>query len=302
MNFSRLREYLGSLDQREGIPALDCKVMREHQSIFRFMKGHSDYASSVPVTDQDLYEIYSCTKVITATAVMQLVEQGKISLADELSDYLPEFDEMQIANDFVFGEWPIRWPDANSPLIPARNKIHIHQLLTMTAGLSYDVTSVQITRKKVETANQAGTREMMKAIASMPLISEPGSHYSYALGHDVLAAVIEVVTSMTFGEYLNKYIFDPLGMQEVYFHIPEGEKHRITAAYAKDLETGSISPHSGNLFKLTDNYESGGAGLVCTVDSYSLILDALANGGIGLTGERILKPETIHLMTRNALS
>jgi len=186
--------------------------------------------------------------------------------------------------------------------VPVKNKILIHDLMSMTAGLSYDVASEVIQEKKRETGNKAGTREMIAVIARMPLICEPGTRYSYALGHDVLAAVIEVVSGMTFGQYLKKYIFDPLAITEMYFHVPESEKRRLSAQYMKDMTTGVISPHSGMIFCLSDQYESGGAGLTCTVDAYSMVLDALANNGVGATGARLLKPESISTMSKNWLT
>jgi CubicO group peptidase (beta-lactamase class C family) len=302
MAFTKLSAYLNSLEDQYGVHGLDCKVMKEHKTIYRYMTGHSDYALTVPVSDHDLYEVYSCTKIITMTAVMQLVEQGKIGLYDELERYLPEFSDMWVAIGFRVGEWPVTWPTLASPRVPAKNKILIHNLLSMTAGLSYDVFSEVIEEKKRETGNKAGTREMVAAIARMPLIFDPGTHYSYALGHDVLAAVVEVVSGMTFGQYLKENIFDPLGITDMYFHVPESEKYRVSSQYMRDIKTGVIAPHSGMSFRLSDAYESGGAGLICTVDAYSMVLDALANDGVGATGTRLLKPESIRTVSKNWLT
>jgi len=302
MDFTKLTAYLDTLEKTHGVHGLDCKVMKEHQAVYRHMTGCNDYALSTPVTENDLYEIYSCTKIITVTAIMQLIEQGRIGLYDELEKYLPEFAEMRVAKDFRIGEWPFRWPTSASPLEPAKNKIRIYNLMSMTAGLSYDVSSEAIMEKKRETGNSAGTREMVKAIARMPLICEPDTRYFYSLGHDVLAAVIEVVSGMTFGQYLKENIFDPLNITDMYFHVPESEKHRISAQYRKNFETGEIAPNSGMIFRLSDAYESGGAGLTCTVDAYSMVLDALANDGVGATGARIITPESIRMMSKNWLT
>jgi CubicO group peptidase (beta-lactamase class C family) len=302
MDFKKLTTYLNTLDETYEVHGLDCKVMKKHRPIYRYMTGHRDYARSVPVSERDLYEVYSCTKVITMTAVMQLIEQGKTGLNDELGKYLPEFSQMRVATDFRIGEWPFKWPTLSSPLVPAKNKILIHDLMSMTAGLSYDVASEVIQEKKRETGNKAGTRQMVEAIACMPLICEPGTRYSYALGHDVLAAVVEVVSGMTFSQYLKKNIFDPLALTDMYFQVPERETHRISAQYMKDFNTGVIAPHSGNIFRLSDEYESGGAGLTCTVDAYSMVLDTLANDGVGATGARIITPESIRIMSKNWLN
>jgi CubicO group peptidase (beta-lactamase class C family) len=88
----------------------------------------------------------------------------------------------------------------------------------------------------------------------------------------------------------------------MYFQVPERETHRISAQYMQDFNTGVIAPHSGNIFRLSDEYESGGAGLTCTVDAYSMVLDALANDGVGATGARIITPESIRIMSKNWLN
>ncbi|MBA4383137.1 MAG: hypothetical protein C0410_00225 [Anaerolinea sp.] len=302
MDFTKLTTYLNTLEAAYGVHGLDFKLMKEHKTVYRQMIGHSDYELNVPVSKNDLYEVYSCTKIITMTAVMQLIEQGKIGLYDALEKFLPEFADMWVATDFVIGEWPFKWPILTSSLVPAKNKILIHDLMSMTAGLSYDVASETIQEKQRETGNKAGTREMIAAIARMPLICEPGTRYSYALGHDILAAVVEVVSGMTFSQYLKKNIFDPLAITEMYFRVPESEKHHISAQYMRDMNTGVIAPHSGMIFNLSDIYESGGAGLTCTVDEYSMVLDALANDGVGATGARILKTESIRNMSKNWLT
>jgi CubicO group peptidase (beta-lactamase class C family) len=302
MDFTKLTAYLNTLEEKYGVHGLDFKLMKEHETVYRHMTGHSDYNLTVPVSEHDLYEVYSCTKIITMTAVLQLIEQGKIGLHDELEKYLPEFSDMQVATDFVLGEWPFKWPTLDSPLAPAKNKILIHNLMSMTAGLSYDVASEPIQEKRNEMGSKASTREMIKAIARMPLLFEPGTRHSYALGHDVLAAVVEVVSGMTYGEYLKKNIFEPLAITEMYFHVPESEKYRISAQYMRDMKTGEITPHGGNIFKLSDAYESGGAGITCTVDAYSKVLDALANDGVGATGARILNVESIRTMSKNWLN
>jgi CubicO group peptidase (beta-lactamase class C family) len=302
MDFSKLTAYLNSLESKYEVHGLDCKIMRGHEVLYRHMAGHSDYARTRPVSENDLYDLYSCTKVITMAGVMSLVEQGKLGLDDKLSQYLPEFENMYVATDFKIGDWPFEWPTLKSPLARAQNPILIHQLMSMTAGLSYDVFSEPIEQLKKETDNRATTREVVRAIAKMPLIAEPGTRYSYGLGHDVLAAVIEVVSGMSFGAYMYKNIFAPLGLTEMFYQVPEEQKGRLSAQYRKDFETGEITECPDMIFRLSAGSESGGAGLTCTVDSYSVVLDALANGGVGANGARILQPESIDLLRENRLN
>lgn len=302
MDFSKLTAYLNTLEERYGVHGLDLKICKDHREIYRCMLGCRDYEGKVPVSARDLYNIYSASKVITMTGVMQLIEQGKIGLDDPLDRYLPAFSSMQYATDFRIGEFPQPWPTDQSPLRPAQNKILIHDLMSMTAGLSYDLAAAPIREVIEKTHGEATTLELVNAMARMPLICEPGTRYSYALGHDVLAAVVEVVTGKTFGRYMKENVFDPLGITEMYYQVPAGEEGRLAAQYAKDWDTGEIKPDQTMAYRLTKNYESGGAGLCTTVDEYSKVIDALANGGVGATGNRILKPESIALMSRNWLN
>lgn len=302
MDFSKLTAYLNTLNGKYGVRGLDLKITKGYKEVYRTMLGHSDYDGTKPVSNRDLYDIYSASKVITMTAVMQLVEQGKLGLYDALEQYLPEFASMQYASDFKLGEFPFVWPTSQSPLIPAKNKILIHDLMSMTAGMSYDLNAEPIRQIVEQTNGEATTRQIVAAMAKMPLLCEPGTRYSYSLGHDVLAAVIEVVSGMRFGEYMHENVFKPLGITEMFYQIPESEMHRLSAQYAKDWDTGEIKPNQNMDFRITKNYESGGAGLCTTVDEYIKVLEALANDGAGSTGKQILKPDSIAMMSRNWLT
>ena len=302
MNFEKVTAYLNTLEEKYGVPGLDIKVTRGYDTVYRYMTGYSDYERTKPVSARDMYDIYSCSKVITMVGVMQLIEQGKLGLEDALSQYLPEFEEMQYAADFKVGEFPFVWPTEDSDLRPARNKMKIHDLMSMTAGMSYDVTAKPIRDLVAATNGQANTRQIVAAMAKMPLLCEPGTRYSYALGHDVLAAVVEVVSGMSFGEYMKQNVFQPLGITEMYYQMPEECQGRLSAQYAKSWTTGEILPDGSMNYRITRNYESGGAGLCTTVDEYSRVIQALANGGVGATGKRILRPESIRAMSRNWLT
>lgn len=302
MDFTKLTDYLNSLEEKYSVHGLDIKITKEHDTVYRYMTGHSDYEGKVPVSERDLYNIFSCSKPITMVGVMQLVERGRIDLQAPLEIYLPEFASMQYASDFKFGQFPFFWPTEKSALVLARNKMFIHDLMSMTAGMSYDMTAKPILDVVKATSGEANTRQIVAAMAKMPLLCEPGTHYSYGLGHDVLAAVVEVVTGMTFGEYMRENVFAPLGITEMYYQVPESEKHRLSAQYAKDWDTGEVKPDNSMIYRVTPHYDSGGAGLTATVDEYSKVIEALANGGVGANGSRILAPESIAVMSRNWLT
>lgn len=302
MNFKKLTSYLDSLQELYGVPATDCQITRNHEIVYRHRTGYSDYADSVPVGEHNLYRLYSATKLITMTAVMQLREQKKLDLYDEVRKYLPEFTNLCVADNFQMGIFPIVWPKKDSPCHLAHNSIRIIDLMSMTAGLSYDMSAEALLEIKKTSSNQASTREVVAAIAKMPLIYEPGTRWSYSLAHDVLAAVVEAVSHKKFSQYLKENIFEPLGITDFYFKLDETLEKRLCALYAADFDTGEIGPAdpalAGN-FTITANYESGGAGLIGTVSAYSDFVDALCNGGLGRTGNRILSEESIRLFSTN---
>ena len=257
------------------------------------MVGFSDHEKTVPIAGNEYYYLFSATKVITMIAAMQLIEQGKLALEDELRKYLPEFGSMRVSSkEFPMSMMPSS--DADS-FLPAKNQIRIVDLMAMMGGLTYDIGSAEI-RETIElSGGKADTREMIKAIAKMPLVFEPGTHWNYSLCHDVMGAVIEVVSGEKFSDYLKSHIFEPLGADHIRF---TDDSIKAAAMYTC-VPGGAIEPiPQSNMFKLTENYESGGAGLMSTVDSYSRIIDALANGGVGANGVRILTEDSIKLFMR----
>jgi len=300
MNFDKLSKYIDSLEEKYGIPAVDCKITKNHEVIYRHMAGHSDYAKEKPLTDQNLFRLFSATKLITVTAALQLVEQGKLRFYDELSQYLPEFDRLLVADKFVM-EFPMHWPTKDDKCHLAHKAIRIIDLMTMTAGLSYDTGAKELADIKEKSDNQATTREVVREMAKMPLVYEPSTRWSYSLAHDVLAVVVEVVSGMKFSDHLKKNIFEPLEIKDFYFHWDSLLEKRICAIYMGAWETDEIKPDDGSMsngFKITENYESGGAGLVGSVDAYSVFADALCNDGVGANGVRILGPEMMELFTK----
>ena len=202
------------------------------------------------------------------------------------------------------GKWLFGWPTAEEcGVVPAKEKITIRRMMSMSAGFSYQLSSAPLLTLLAENPH-AATREIVSTYAQLPLLYEPGTHYSYSMAHDILAAVLEVVSGMKFSEYMRKNIFDPLGVGEkdIYYQIPESEKHRISELYEINPETGDQKPVIENFARFNDTYESGGAGVGCTVKGYVQVIDALANGGTGATGAQILSPKAVLKMSENQLS
>lgn len=299
MNFHLLENYLDSLNEEYGIPALDVIVTKGHETVFRRMVGMADPETGRPVSGQDFYMLFSCTKLVTMTAMMQLIEAGKASLYDPVSRFLPEWEHMTVMD----ADWQTKEmffsPKRSEPSHYAKNRVRIIDCMSMMAGLTYDLNSEAIEALLAEKP-EASTREVVAAIAKMPLLYEPGTRYQYSLGHDVIGAVIEVISGERYSDYLQKHIFDPLGITELTCHLTEEQWGRMSAMYAFEPETKEMKRiPTGNRYILTPNYESGGAALAGTAEAYAAVVEALANGGVGRTGNRILKEETVMMFTHS---
>ena len=303
MNFSKLTDYLDSLGDKFGVPAVDCKVTQGHETLYRHSAGYADVEGMRPVSDADLYQIYSATKVVTIIAAMQLCEQGLLSLEDRLDHYMPEFSEMNFAVDFPIGSEPLRWPTRKDRLIKARNPIRVVDLFRMTAGFTYDMDAPELQTYAKANRHGGTMREAMASIANMPLICEPGTRWVYSLAHDVLGGLVEVISGERFSDYLRRHIFDPLAINDMYFTLDAAQQKHLSAQYCMDASSGKILPWcQPSPYQLTDGYESGGAGLICTVDAYSQFVQALANGGVGATGNRIITTDSLHILRQNHLN
>ena len=281
--FSQLNELLEGMPQR-GIPACELSITKDGESIFRKGVGYSDSQRTKPVSDQDIYWIFSCSKVITCVAALRLLERGLISLDDPVSKYIAEYANLKVKN-------------SNGMLTSAQNIMTIEHLFTMTGGLTYALETENIKYAKLHDPSTLG---IVKAIAKDPLAFEPGTHYQYGMCHDVLAAVVEVASKMPFSEYLRTNIFEPLGLKDIGFRPNETQKARFSAMYTYQNGVGrAVNKTIENPYALTPEYDSGGAGLFCTVDEYMKIITTLACGGTADNGYVLLKPETVRLMTVN---
>lgn len=265
-----------------GIPAYDCIVMKDGEVVYRRMGGFSDYDKTVPVCGKERYNIYSASKPITCVAALQLLEQGKFRLSDKLSDYLPEFENITVKTE--------------DGTVPAENPIYIKDLFTMTSGFDYGVGWP--VRERMRKECPCETREVVRELAKRPLPFQPGKEWQYGLSHDILAALVEVVSGKRFGLYVKENIFDPLGMENSTFLLPEEELDTICAQYRYNAEKNEFEPIGPEIeaYKYGELYESGGAGCISTVEDYIKFLEAMRKGDV------ILKKETTELMISNMLT
>jgi CubicO group peptidase (beta-lactamase class C family) len=292
-NFEGLKAYLNANIERLGIQGVDLSVMREHREVFRYSTGCGDIEAGKPFAPDAIYNLYSATKIATAVAVMQLVEKGAIRLLDPLEWYIPEFKNMKVK----YGTFAIE---------PAKNSIKVADLLTMTSGIVYDPDTAEIRALIEQTGGKFDTLTFARTIAKMPLAFEPGTSWNYGYNMDVAGAVVEAASGKRFRDYLRENIFEPLGMSETMFPraLTDAQRARRAPQYIFDMETGKSTRLPDDPFGCefpASEHDGGGGQLVSTVKDYGLFLDALASGGVGKTGKRILHERTIWLMSQNRL-
>jgi len=280
--FTKLTEKMDSfLDMHT--PWYDCIVYHKGECVYRHHNGFLDLEKTIPAKGDELYNIFSCSKVITCTAALMAYEQGLFKLEDKLADYLPEFKDMYVKQE-------------DGSLKKAEKEITIKDLFCMTAGFTYDLCSPSMKKLKEELP-YGTTRDFCKYLAKEPLAFEPGEKYNYSLCHDVLAAVMEVITGIEFNEFCTENIFKPLGMNKTTYLLPEKDYEKISPIYCyKADEDKLVAPASKRPgYRVTWNHASGGAGCVSTVEDYIKFLE-------GLRTYKLIKKETVDLMSTNHLT
>lgn len=283
MDFTRLTDYLDSLSDRFGVPAADCAVYHDHRVVYRHMTGYADDAKTRPVSERDLYILYSATKVITIAAALRLIDEGRLALTDEVARYLPAYERLTVR-------------EADGTVRPARTKMRICDAMSMGGGLDYTWNTPAMEALREKFGREISTIDAVNSFAERPLCFDPGTHFLYSLCHDVIGAVIEVVSGMSFGDYLRTAIFEPLGMTDTTFH-PTGEQRaRLTEQYLMEGDRVRAVSKDNLKIDVSDRYESGGGGLISSVNDYLAFAACLANGGTADNGYRLLSPEAVALM------
>ncbi|HEY5561551.1 MAG TPA: serine hydrolase domain-containing protein [Clostridiaceae bacterium] len=300
--FDKLNPLLKSFVEN-GTPGCACSVTHKGETLYQECFGYSDLETKTAISTDTIYRIYSMSKVITCAAALMLYERGLFLLNDPLEEYLPEFKASQV----------YRYTPYNALYVSSATKpILIKDLFTMSSGLTYPgenmETAKEISRSLAEykkthlEGDELNVRILSKILGKVPLAFDPGTHWQYGFSHDVLGALIEVISGKKFSQFLKDEIFDPLGMKDTFFRIPENKKSRLCSIYDRS--------NDGKLTKITDldedfqlnaTMESGGGGLLSTLGDYGRFAHLMANGG-ELDGVKILSGKTIELMTTNHLS
>jgi len=279
------------------IPGMVALVARRGKIAYYKSFGKMDIEASKEMPKNALFRIASMTKAITSVAIMTLYEEGHFLLTDPLSKYIPEFKNSRVV---------VKSPGNDSnQLIPARSEITIRQLLNHTSGISYGESLQNVYYKEagmtVGLTPTSGTiKEKIIALAKLPLISHPGEEFHYGMSTDVLGYLIEVISKQTLETFLKERIFTPLKMNDSYFTIPPDKFSRLASLYKLD-KTGNLIKATGYFsYSSTQNYFSGGAGLISTPGDYVRFAQMLLNKG-ELEGIRILSRKTIETMTSNSI-
>lgn len=301
MDFTELTAYLNNLTKK-AVPSCACLIYLKNEEIYRNYAGYSRIDAMSPVKDDTLYRLYSLTKLYTAAAVLTLYERGLLPLDAAVSQFLPEFAHMQIMGTRSNGL---------AETVCAERPVTIWNLLTMQSGLPYCYNnpgaaiwkSRQIMEEFRSGKKRYTTREYARMLACLPLPFEPGTHFLYGAGYDVLAAVVELVSGMRFGEYLDAWILAPMNIRDTAFKISsQADWHRLAGIYRASENGGFIEETERNRQYRPDNpFEEGGGGLLSTIDDCMQFMLMLQNRGLSVGGVRILSEDSVRMMSENHL-
>ncbi len=286
------------------IPGVVALIARNGKIVYHKAFGMADTENGRKQQKDDIFRIASQTKAITSTAVMILWEEGKFRLDDPISKFIPEFKNPQVLDGFRYG-------DTSYTTKPANKEITIRHLLTHTSGLGYGVIDGDERMKMIY--EKAGTTdlfttadvsigEVVKKLAGLPLHHHPGERFTYSMGLDVLGYFVEVISGMPFDQFLKERLFDPLGMHDTGFYLPDNKADRLVSIQQK--ENGKWVNYPNTFYetnypiKGAKKFFSGGAGLSSTAKDYATFLQMYLNGG-ELNGVRILSRTTIETMMAN---
>lgn len=293
MDFTKLREFQDWMSESWRIPGSTCVAYANGEKVYEHSAGYADVEKGMKMNGDELMFMYSISKVVTTLCALQLLEQGMYHLNDTLDYYMPEFSDMKVRK---------RDENGNETIVPAEKKLRVRDLFQMTCGYDYNLETEQI-KARMSEPGKISTMEMAKALAETPLLFEPGEKWCYGLGHDILAAFVEKLTGKRFADYVKENVFDPVGMKNSYFHLPEDElEKRMAQQYVFDDTTVSYKPiGKGNWAVFGDEYDSGGAGVIATVSDIALFAKVIANGGVCDSGKRIISKASIDLWRTNCL-
>jgi CubicO group peptidase (beta-lactamase class C family) len=310
MSSERLKKITAVMQQEiadKKLPGAVVMVARKGKLVYSEAFGGLNNQAGAAMQTDSIFRLYSMTKPIVSTALMMLVEDGKVQLTDPVSKFLPSFRSPMVSvatHDPVFNGVTFR-------LVPANREPAILDLLRHTSGLAYgELTRNTLVRDAYIKAGVFSTDidydsrdrtgpEMADALGKAPLAQHPGAYWEYSLSVDVQGRVVEAVSGKRLNDFLQERIFRPLKMMDTAFHVPAEKTARLAQPFAKDPATG-VNNKLIDVSKVPGN-DSGGAGAVGTAGDYLRYCQAMLNGG-ALEGARILSPTTVRLMASDHLA
>jgi CubicO group peptidase (beta-lactamase class C family) len=265
--------------------------------------GLMDIEAKTPIRKDVLFRMASSTKPVAGVAIMMLLEEGKVRLSDPVSKFIPEFKNAKVAvlksstpPPVTSGQPP---PAPEIYTIPASREITVRDLLTHTSGLGSGGASAGEAGKVMQARKPTDTlADFIPRLGALPLDFQPGTQFRYSglAGIDVLSRIVEIASGLTFDQFLKTRIFDPLGMKDTFFALPQDRQARLMTLYRRAGD--KLEKHPNQAMLMNSAYFSGAAGLVSTAEDYFHFAQMLANGG-QLNGKRLLSPRTVALMSSN---
>lgn len=280
------------------IPGGVAMVIKNDSLVFQKAFGYQQMAQKIEMQENSIFRLASMTKGLTAVAVLQLVEAGKIDLMDPVYKYIPAFHSPLLLTEVL--------PDSTFHSVPAHSDITIHQLLTHTSGIGYgfqdeDYNKIVLKNKVSEgfCEDDRTSMENTLKIAKLPLLKEPGTANIYSMSYDVLGTLIELVSGLRYDQYIQQYILDPLEMEDSYFIIPEDKRYRLADVYQPNENGDGLEPTSYPDISYPvipeRRFFSGGADLCATAADYLKFMQMIHHKGL-YKGNRVLGEKFVKMM------
>ncbi|MEL7042576.1 MAG: serine hydrolase domain-containing protein [Pseudomonadota bacterium] len=298
-------EKIKALEDKMGAYVADGRLYGIHTRLAHKGEVISDYYTGLrslqpqaPIEPDTIYRIYSMTKPVTGVAMMMLWEEGKFQLDDPVTKYVPEFEGLKVLSGVD--------EDGAAILVDRERPPTMIELMAHTSGFAYGLGGndpANAAFRDLDVMRAPDLQSFIDRTATIPLLFQPGEAWFYSAGMDIQGYIIEKLSGQTFGAFLQTRLFEPLGMTDTGFYVPDAAYDRFSEVFGFDPETGALVPipAPGVMFEEeTIAFESGGGGLVSTMDDYAKFAQMLVNQG-ALNGVRILQPDTVKLIRTDVL-
>ncbi|MGN1305019.1 MAG: serine hydrolase domain-containing protein [Oscillospiraceae bacterium] len=295
MNMKKISEVMENAVKSGEEVGAAAVIVKDGEPVGEYACGYADVNNKKPMKTDTICRMFSCSKITTAIAAMICLERGFIAMEDELCRFIPEFEHSEYCSD--------------GKIIPCSRRIKIADLLNMTSGIAYpcDEKGAEAINtvwyeldKSYRDGNMLSTMEFAKRAAACPLLFDVGEKWMYGSSADIMGAVVEAASGMEYRDFLKKYIFDPLGMNDTDFFVPKDKRDRLAKLYeCAGKEPKEFTGTNLAIFDFEEkpNFQSGGAGLFSTAEDYAKLGAALSTDGRG-----IISRKTVDFLSVNSLS